>query len=132
VQDRSDDALYSIELFDTVGASFGKRAQICRFGHMHVSAIKKSDIQLTHNPLRELVFEYDFQVGIYDFDDDIVVYEYDAETPASQRIFAFSSCSGDERVPDGYVLVNMDYFFEIQPTHHCVDVSCTMFPWGTN
>jgi len=132
IQDKTDDALYSIELFDTVGASFGKRAQICRFGHMHVSAIKKSDIQLTHNPLRELVFEYDFQVGIYDFDDDIVVYEYDAETPASQRIFAFSSCSGDERVPDGYVLVNMDYFFEIQPTHHCVDVSCTMFPWGTN
>jgi hypothetical protein len=133
VQDKTDDSLYSIELFDSVGASFGKRGQICRYGHMQVSAIDKHDIQLMYLPMRDLAFEHDLHVGMYDFDDDVDVYEYDAETPASQRIFAFSSIGGgDERVPDGYVLVNMDHFFETRPTHHCVDVSCTMFPWGTN
>jgi hypothetical protein len=121
IQDKTDDALYSIELFDTVGASFGKRSRICRYGHMHVSPIKKTDVWLKYQPLKELVFEYNFRVGMYDFDDDIDIYEYNAEDPASQRIFTFSSNSGDERVPDGFVLVNMDYFYEIP-----VEVGCDL------
>ena len=108
VQDRCDRTFYAIELFDSVGASFEKHAQLCRYGHMHVSLIAKKDIQITYQPLRDLVFEYTLSEGMYDFEDDIDVYEYEE----SLRIFAFSACAGDDRIPDGYVLVNMDNFYE--------------------
>lgn len=123
VQDRCDHTFYAIELFDSVGASFGKHAQLCRYGHMHISLISKKDIQIKYQPLRDLVFEYDLPEGMYDFEDDIDVYEYEAETPASQRIFVFSACAGNERVPDGYVLVNMDNFYEISTAAASCDLS---------
>ena len=130
IQDKLDAAFYSIELFDTVSASFEKHTKICRYGHMHISAISQNDIDAAYMPLRELVFEANFHVGIYDFEDDIDVYEYQAECPNSQSIFAFSANAGNERYPDGYVFVNMEYYYKVPKEFGC-DISCNPFAWFT-
>ena len=104
------DNTYAIELFDSVGksASSSQPAFICRYGHMNVKKIEDGVAFIpSHLPVRELILDWNFVPGVYDFGKRIEVFE----NACLERIFIFDGCGPDERVPDGGVFINKDLFY---------------------
>lgn len=105
----SGEVYYAIHLKESHGASFG--GNLYTRGHMKIEVSPYPTIaDLTHYPIKPLRVYANFEAREYGFDEDVDVYLYqDPET----RLFCYSGLgSGDERVPDGYVIVNMDLFWE--------------------
>ena len=104
----SGEVCYAIHLSESDGASFG--GHLYTMGYMHIEVLDYPPTHFTHSPIRPLYVYANFESREYDFDEEVDVYLHnDPEI----RLFRFSGLgSGDERVPDGYVLVNMDLFWK--------------------
>jgi hypothetical protein len=105
----SGEVYYAIHLNESHGASFGGHR--CTTGHMKIEVSPYPTISdLTHYPIKPLRVYANFEAREYDFDEEVDVYLYD---DPEIRLFRFSGLgSGDECVPDGYVILNMDLFWE--------------------
>ena len=108
----SGEVYYAIHLSESHGASFG--GHLCTTGHMNIEVLGYPPTHLTHYPVQPLYVYANFEAREYDVDEEVDVYLHnDPEI----RLFRFSGLgSGDERVPDGYVLVNMDLFWKRDKT----------------
>ena len=106
----SDNLYYAIYLSESNGASFGGR--IYSIGEIKIEALSDPPRDFTHCPVCPLRIQMDLERE-YDFGEEIHIYLQD--DPLTY-VFRFSSIgSGDECVPDGYVMVNMDLFESMNP-----------------
>jgi hypothetical protein len=104
----SGEVYYAIHLRESDGASFG--GHLYTMAYMHIEVLDNPPTHFTHSPIRPLCVYTNFEVRKYDFDEEVDVYLYD---DPEKRLFRFSGLgSGDERIPYGYVLVNMDCFWK--------------------
>jgi hypothetical protein len=105
----SGEVYYAIYLKESHGASFG--GHLCTTGHMKIEVSPYPTIaDLTHYPIKPLRVYANFEAREYWFDEDADVGLHNEDCT---RLFCYSGLgSGDERVPDGYVIVNMDLFWE--------------------
>jgi hypothetical protein len=105
----SGEVYYAIHLKESHGASFG--GHLYTMGHMHIEVSPYPTIaDLTHYPIKPLRVYANFEARDFDFDEEMDVGLNDE---AYTRLFRYSGIgSGDECVPDGYVIVNMDLFWE--------------------
>lgn len=108
----SGEVYYAIHLSESDGASFG--GHLYTMAHMKIEVLPYPEIaDLTHYPITPIRVHANFEARDYDFDEEVDVHLYD---DPETRIFRYSGLgSGDECVPDGYVLVNMDMFWEREP-----------------
>jgi hypothetical protein len=104
----SGEVYYAIHLSESDGASFG--GHLYTIGHMHIEVLTCPPENLTHYPIKPLRVYANFEAREYNFDEEVDVHLY--QEPET-RVFRFSGIgSGDECVPDGYVIVNTDLFWE--------------------
>ncbi len=98
---------YAIYLWETHGVSLSGR--LCKNAHMKIDALNSID-RITHYPIRPLRVYADFEIREYGFDEQVDV---DLCNDPYTRVFSYNGLGyGDECVPDGYVVVNMDLFWE--------------------
>lgn len=105
----SGEVYYAIYLSESDGASFG--GHLYTMGHMKIEVSPYPTIvDLTHYPIKPLSVYANFEAREYDLDEEVDV---GLHNDPNTRLFRYSGLgSGDERVPDGYVIVNMDLFWE--------------------
>jgi hypothetical protein len=100
---------YEIHLLEIYGASF--TGFLYSQGYMKVAMSYNIPENITHSPIKPLYVYANFEEAReYYFDEEVDVHLYDEP---DTRVFRYSGIgSGDESVPDGYVIVNMDLFWK--------------------
>ena len=98
---------YVIYLSESHGGSLS--GKLCKHAHMKIDVLHSVE-RITHYPIRPIRLYADLEVREYYFDENVDVYLHN---DPSTRVFAYTGLGyGDECVPDGYVVVNMDLFCE--------------------
>jgi len=99
-----ENTYYTIHLSETHNASFG--GKLCTLGHMSTNPSHYEEVMtnITHVPSAPPAY-IEFQIKEY-YEDEIVHLYNNQDT----CVFKYSKDGDDERMPHGFVYVNMDLF----------------------